>query len=70
MDLAGLPQLSLSEGGYGGSQRTCLYVVMVQEFLSDFKSNGSRGSTAFDWSASGHPGANRRSLACVDQNAG
>ena len=42
---------------------------MVQEFLSDFKSNGSRGSTACDWSASGHPGANLRSLACVDQNA-
>ena len=32
-------------------------------------SNGSRGSAACDWSATGHRGASRDPLVCVDQDA-
>ena len=56
--------------GTGGDGRPCLYVVRVQKFLLGFKSNGSRGSKACDWSASGHRGANRHPLVRVDQDAG
>ena len=68
--LAGEPLLSLRAGGYGGDWSPCLYVVRVQKFLLGFKSNGSRGSKACDWSSSGHRGANRNPLARLDQNAG
>ena len=56
--------------GAGGGLRPCLYVKGVQKFLSDFKSYGSRGSTACDWSASGHRGASRDPLVRLDQDAG
>ena len=56
--------------GYGGDGRPCLYVVRVQKFLMGFKRNGSRGSKACDWSASGHRGANRNPLVRLDQDAG
>ena len=52
-----------------GSLLLYLCVKGVQKFLPDFKGDGSRGSTACDWSTSGHPGANWCSLVCVDQNA-
>ena len=42
----------------------------ASKFLSTFKSNGSRGPTVCDWSASGHRGASRDPLVRMDQNAG
>ena len=50
--------------------RPCLYVKGVQKFLSSFKSNGSRGSEACDWSATSHRGASRDPLVRMDQDAG
>ena len=52
-----------------GAFGPCLYVKGVQKFLLVFKSNGSRGSTACDWSATGHPGASRDPLVRLDQDA-
>ena len=68
---AGELLLSLrAEGVRGGSLRPCLYVKGVQKFMSSFKRHGSRGSTACDWSVSGHRGASRDPLVRVDQDAG
>jgi len=41
-----------------------------QKFLSDFPSNGSRGSAAYHWSTPGHRGASGDPLVRVDKNAG
>ena len=54
----------------GGAFGPCLYVKGVQKFLPVFKGNGSRGSTACDWSASGHRGASRDPLVRMDQDDG
>ena len=56
--------------GYRGYLRPCLYVKGVQKFLSSFKSYGSRGSAACNWSASCDLGASRGPLVRVDQDAG
>ena len=56
--------------GTGGDLQTCLYVKGVQKFLSSFKSHGSRGSAACDWSAASNRGASRDPLVRMDQNAG
>ena len=54
----------------GGGLRPCLYVKGVQKFLSDFKSDGSRGSKTCHRSASGHRDASRDPLVRMDQDAG
>ena len=67
--LAGELLLSPRDKGCRGAFGPCLYVKGVQKFLPVFKSDGSRGSTACDWSATGHPGASRDPLVRLDQDA-
>ena len=52
-----------------GASGPCKYVRGVQKVQPGFNSNGSRGSTACDWSATGHPGPSRAPLVRLDQDA-
>ena len=67
--LVGEPLLSRRDKGCRGAFGPCIYVKGVQKFLPVFKSDGSRGSTACDWSVTGHPGASRDPLVRLDQDA-
>ena len=57
------------ERGALGLQRSGPYVKVFQKFLPSFKRSESRNPAVCNQLASVHGGANKRPLACLDQNA-